>query len=451
MTEEIFAFEFEPKAHNIIMVAGIGGGGGNAVNHMYDLGITDVTFMVCNTDSQALNASPVPLKLQLGAGYGAGNNPEVAKQAARNSVDDIIETFKQEGTKMVFITAGMGGGTGTGAAPVIAKVANELDILTVAIVTLPFSFEGEKRMTQAKRGINELREYVDAILVMDNDKIHEIYGELSVTDAFGQANNLLADAAKGISEIITRVGAVNVDFEDVRTVMTRSGVAMMGTAKASGEGRDVLVAQESVSSPLLNHNYIKGAKDILLNITHGKNPASLSEAGSIVEYVQENSGNGANIIWGLAQDLDLADDEMKVVLIATQFGEEVNDSIFGSDYKLVNSTIHPVGEVPPVGLNTIPLDEVLSESPFSGRDRGLVSAFKDEFVGKVNGQQSLVVHSNNIYSNLALVLSKPAFLRRNMKLDTKLKTGAGKAKKVLLSSESPQETPEFKEVNLFDN
>ena len=239
MSEEnkIIDFEIPKLSPSIIMVTGVGGGGSNAVNHMYELEIADVSFMVCNTDPQALRNSPVPVKVRLGQnGLGAGNNPEKGRQAALESLDEIIEIYKREGTKMVFITAGMGGGTGTGAAPVIARAAKEMGILTVAIVTIPFKTEGPKRMRQAYQGIEELRGCVDSLLLINNENIQEIFGKLTLTEAFGKADDILATAAKGIAEVITRENTVNVDFADVQTVMTDSGVALMGSGRASGEG-----------------------------------------------------------------------------------------------------------------------------------------------------------------------------------------------------------------------
>lgn len=317
--KDIIDFEIPKLSPSIIMVTGVGGGGSNAVNHMFELEIADVSFMVCNTDPQALRNSPVPVKVRLGQnGLGAGNNPEKGRQAALESLDEIIEIYKREGTKMVFITAGMGGGTGTGAAPVIARAAKELGILTVAIVTLPFKTEGPKRMRQAQQGIEELRGCVDSLLLINNENIQEIFGKLTLTEAFGKADDILATAARGIAEVITRENTVNVDFADVQTVMSDSGVALMGSGRASGEDRAMKVANMALESPLLNHNDIAGAKNILINITSGDEEITLEETYMITEYIQERAGNNADIIWGAGKD-DALGQDIEVTIIATGF------------------------------------------------------------------------------------------------------------------------------------
>lgn len=321
MSEEnnIIDFEIPKLSPSIIMVTGVGGGGSNAVNHMYELEIADVSFMVCNTDPQALRNSPVPLKVRLGQnGLGAGNNPEKGRQAALESLDEIIEIYKRESTKMVFITAGMGGGTGTGAAPVIARAAKEMGILTVAIVTIPFKTEGPKRMRQAYQGIEELRGCVDSLLLINNENIQEIFGKLTLSEAFGKADDILATAARGIAVVITRENTINVDFADVQTVMTDSGVALMGSGRASGEDRAMKVANMALESPLLNHNDIAGAKNILINITSGEEEITLEETYMITEYIQERAGNNADIIWGAGKDDSLGSD-IEVTIIATGF------------------------------------------------------------------------------------------------------------------------------------
>jgi cell division protein FtsZ len=288
--DELINFELPVNKHSIIKVLGIGGGGGNAVNHMHSLGIKDVDFMVCNTDAQALANSPVPLKIQLGEslteGRGAGNKPEIGRQAAIENLNDVTEVLSNN-TKMVFITAGMGGGTGTGAAPVIAKAAKELGILTVAILTIPFRNEGQRRINQALEGIAEIENHVDSLLVINNEKIRSIYGDLKVSEAFSKADDILAIAAKGIAEIITVHGYINVDFADVETVMTNSGVAIMGSAKSEGEDRAIKAVQDALKSPLLNDNDIKGAKNILINITSGTEEVTMDEIGQITDYIQE--------------------------------------------------------------------------------------------------------------------------------------------------------------------
>lgn len=297
------------------------------MNHMYKLGITDVSFMVCNTDRQALERSPIPTKIRLGdnltGGLGAGNKPERGRQAAMESIEDVRKALEENNTKMVFVTAGMGGGTGTGAAPVIAKAAKELGILTVAIVTIPFKTEGRKRIEQAIAGIEEIGHCVDSLLVIDNENIHEIYGELTLTEAFDRADDILATAAKSIAEIITTHYKVNVDFEDVRTVMQDSGVALMGSAMGNGDNRALEVAELAMSSPLLNHKDISGAQNVLLNITSGEREVTLSETYQITEYIQERAGdnNSTDLIWGAGQDESLGDN-IRVTVIATGFGFE---------------------------------------------------------------------------------------------------------------------------------
>ncbi|MCS4434080.1 cell division protein FtsZ [Aquiflexum gelatinilyticum] len=312
-----------PKNHkSIIKVIGVGGGGSNAVNHMYNQGIKDVEFVVVNTDAQALKSSPVPLRLQLGAnlteGLGAGANPEKGKSAALESKEDIRELLS-DNTKMVFITAGMGGGTGTGAAPVIAKIAKDMDILTVGIVTAPFVFEGRKKMIAAQQGIEALKESCDTVLVILNDKLREIYGNLAIRSAFAKADNVLTTAAKSIAEIITIHQDVNVDFEDVKTVMKNAGAAVMGSATEEGEGRAIRAAEKAIASPLLNNVDIKGAQKILLSIMSGEDDElSMDELSEITEYIQERAGDDAEVIFGQGIDSELSKG-IRVTVIATGF------------------------------------------------------------------------------------------------------------------------------------
>ena len=322
---ETGSYKFEvPKqsgTRSIIKVIGVGGGGSNAVNHMYKQGIKDVEFVVCNTDNQALNSSPVPNKLQIGAnlteGLGCGANPEVGKNAALESKEQIREMLV--GTKMVFVTAGMGGGTGTGAAPVIAKIAKDMDILTVGIITAPFVFEGKKKMSQAEMGIDALRANCDTVLVILNDKLREIYGNLSINQAFAQADNILTTAAKGIAEIITLAGYVNVDFQDVRTVMLNAGAAVMGSTETRGDSRAKKAAEGALSSPLLDNRDIMGAKKILLSIISGvEAELQMDELTEITEYIQEQAGEEAEMIFGHGVDPDLGD-RIRVTVIATGF------------------------------------------------------------------------------------------------------------------------------------
>ena len=314
-------FDLPKDQSSIIKVIGVGGGGGNAVNHMYNQGIKGVDFVICNTDQQALDISPVPIKMQLGAslteGRGAGAIPEIGKNAAIENIDDI-KAFLQTNTKMVFITAGMGGGTGTGAAPVIAKVAKDMGILTVGIVTVPFSFEGRKRKLQAEEGLEEMRKNVDTLLIINNDRLREMFGNLSLGNAFAQADDVLATAAKGIAEVISVTGMINVDFNDVSTVMKNSGVAIMGSAVAEGEDRAIEAVKTSLSSPLLNDNNIVGAKYVLLNITYGSKEILMDEIGEITDYIQDEAGATADVIWGHGYDESLGEG-ICVTLIATGF------------------------------------------------------------------------------------------------------------------------------------
>jgi cell division protein FtsZ len=321
MIEELINFDLPVDRSSIIKVIGVGGGGSNAVNHMFRKGIRDVNFVVCNTDAQALQHSPVTVKIQLGEslteGRGAGNKPEIGRQAAIENIQDVIDVLNKN-TKMVFITAGMGGGTGTGAAPIIAKAAKELGLLTVAIVTIPFRFEGDRRINQAIEGINEIEKYVDSLLVINNEKLREVCGNLRFSEAFSYADNVLATAAKGIAEIITVPGYVNVDFADVETVLAKSGVALMGTGVAEGENRAVKAVQQALTSPLLNDNDIKGTENMLLNITSGNSEITMDEIGEIADYVNSEVGTSPNIIWGTGHDEKLGD-KISITIIATGF------------------------------------------------------------------------------------------------------------------------------------
>jgi len=317
-----YRFDLPKNQKSIIKVIGVGGGGSNAVNHMFGLGIKDVEFVVVNTDAQALKSSPVPLRLQLGAnlteGLGAGANPEQGRRAALETEDEIRELLA-DNTKMVFITAGMGGGTGTGAAPIVAKIAKELNILTVGIVTAPFMFEGKKKMAVAQAGIEALRENCDTVLVILNDKLREIYGNLAIRTAFSKADDILSTAARSIAEIITIHQDVNVDFEDVKTVMKDAGAAVMGSATEEGEGRAIRAAGLAISSPLLNNVDIKGAQKILLSIISGEEEElSMDELSDITEYIQEKAGDNAEVIFGQGIDPELGR-AIRVTVIATGF------------------------------------------------------------------------------------------------------------------------------------
>ena len=316
--DETVQFDFPTDSPKIIKVIGVGGGGCNAVNHMYTEGIEGVAFMVCNTDSKALNDSPVPNKLQLGKGLGAGNKPEKARKDAEDSIDEIKERLS-DGTLMVFITAGMGGGTGTGAAPVIAKVAKDMDILTVAIVTIPYQWEADKKIDQALDGVEEISKHVDALIVIKNDKLSEIYGEMDFEEAYDKADDIVLVAAKGISDIITLHGKINLDFNDVRTVLKEGGVAIMGTGYGSGEGRVTKAIDNAQTSPLLNNNDIFNAKKVVLCISYSsQRKLMMSEMDAVKEFMSRFSRN-IETKHGVEKDETLGD-QVKITLLATGFG-----------------------------------------------------------------------------------------------------------------------------------
>jgi cell division protein FtsZ len=321
MTEDLLNFSFPKTSSNIIKVVGIGGGGCNAVNHMYQEGITGVDFILCNTDAQAMQNSSVPVKIQLGVtlteGRGAGNRPEMGEEAAKENYEDI-KTVLEDGTKMVFLTAGMGGGTGTGAAPVIAELCHDLGILTIAVVTVPSPAEGKKRLGQALEGIEKLRNSVDSLLVISNKKLQNIYGDLPARQAFKMADNIVATAVKGVAEIITVHGNINIDFTDVSTVMSESKVFIMGTGYASGENRAISAINQALESPLLDNNDINGAKSILLNIISGQEEITMGEIGYIIDKLQERAGQDADIIWGNGYDESLGNN-ISVTILATGF------------------------------------------------------------------------------------------------------------------------------------
>ena len=322
--DEIVQFDFPTDSPKIIKVIGVGGGGGNAVNHMYREGIHDVTFVLCNTDNQALAESPVPVKLQLGRsitqGLGAGNRPERARDAAEESIDDIKEQLI-DGTKMVFITAGMGGGTGTGAAPVIARIAKEMDILTVGIVTIPFIFEGEKKIIQALDGVERIAQHVDALLVINNERLREIYADLTFMNAFGKADDTLSIAAKSIAEIITMRGTVNLDFADVKTILKDGGVAIMSTGFGEGENRVTKAIDDALHSPLLNNNDIFNAKKVMLNVSFCPTSELMMEEMNEIHEFMSKFREGVEVIWGVAVDNSL-DTKVKITVLATGFGVE---------------------------------------------------------------------------------------------------------------------------------
>jgi len=360
-------FELPQEENSIIKVIGVGGGGSNAVNHMYRLGIKGVDFVICNTDKQAMDQSPVPNKIQLGSsltkGLGAGAMPEVGRNAALESIDEI-KSYLDANTQMVFITAGLGGGTGTGAAPVIASIAREMGILTVGIVTIPFAFEGKKRRMQAEAGLEEMKKYVDTLLVIGNDKLRDIYGKLKMSEAFAHADDVLTGAAKSIAEIISLHMHINVDFNDVKTVMTDSGVAIMGSAIASGEKRALKAVEQALNSPLLNDNDISGARHVLLNIMSGSDDIDMDEFGEITDFIQEAAGGTAELITGYGTDASLGDN-VSVTIIATGFNTKQAtgfESPMIKDRKVVNLDDKAETKIETKQTNII--DEIKTNEPF---------------------------------------------------------------------------------------
>ena len=355
-------FDLPKNKSNVIKVIGVGGGGSNAINYMHSKGIKGVDFVVCNTDSQALENSKVENKIQLGIslteGLGAGANPEIGEKAAVESFDDLKKMLETN-TKMVFITAGMGGGTGTGAAPVISKLAKEMDILTVGIVTMPFQFEGKVREEQAKKGIDKLKNEVDALIVINNNKLRDIYGNLGFKEGFAKADEVLATASKGIAEVITHHYTQNIDLKDAKTVLSNSGNAIMGSSTASGSKRSIEAISSALDSPLLNDNRINGAKNVLLLIVSGKEEITIDEIGLINDYIQEKAGHGANIIMGVGEDLSL-ENSISVTVIATGFDPNQQEEIINSDpKKIIHNLDENGGFVQNLGSKNNSNDELL--------------------------------------------------------------------------------------------
>ena len=411
MTDELMSEIKAPKTDgSIIMVVGVGGAGGNAVNHMWNLGIRGVTFMVCNTDQQALDKSPVEQKIRLGAeGLGAGNDPENGRRAAVESLPEIRQHLEEAGTRMLFITAGMGGGTGTGASPVIAKLAKEMGLLTVAIVTSPLAVEGKIRYEQAFRGIEELRQNVDSLLIINNENILEIYGRLSLKQAFGKADDILCSAAKGIAEIITvESDLVNVDFADVSKVMRNSGRAHMAVATAEGDNRAETAAEASLRSPLLDHNLISGAKNILLNISVSNADSLMyEEVVRILEYIQAHASvqddNGvihnANIIWGTSEKPQLGN-AIELVVVATGFSGDASVDV-------MKQIIPPARITEPVKEPVAPVLEPIK--PVAPPQRP--------------PEQVMLGAKSTRYNNIELLLAKPAYQSRNSKFIVQMPGG----------------------------
>ena len=436
MTDELMSEIKAPKTDgSIIMVVGVGGAGGNAVNHMWNLGIRGVTFMVCNTDQQALDKSPVEQKIRLGAeGLGAGNDPENGRRAAVESLPEIRQHLEEAGTRMLFITAGMGGGTGTGASPVIAKLAKEMGLLTVAIVTSPLAVEGKIRYEQAFRGIEELRQNVDSLLIINNENILEIYGRLSLKLAFGKADDILCSAAKGIAEIITvESDLVNVDFADVSKVMRDSGRAHMAVATAEGDNRAETAAEASLRSPLLDHNLISGAKNILLNISVSNADSLMyEEVVRILEYIQAHASvqddNGvihnANIIWGTSEKPQLGN-AIELVVVATGFSGDASVDV-------MKQIIPPARITEPVKEPVAPVLEPIK--PVAPPQRP--------------PEQVMLGAKSTRYNNIELLLAKPAYQSRNSKFIVQMPGGR---KEVLREeSENSQQAADSQGGSLFD-
>ena len=385
MSDDIMNFDLPLERSSIIKVLGIGGGGNNAVNHMFEKGIRDVNFVVCNTDHQALTKSPVPIKVQIGEslteGRGAGSRPEIGRQAAIENIDDVMDALSGN-TKMVFITTGMGGGTGTGATPVIAKACKDAGLLTIAVVTIPFKSEGKVRIRQAIDGVTELKDYVDSLLVINNEKLREIYGNQPVSTAFAKADDILTTAVKGIAEIITITGYINVDFADVETVMKNSGVSIMGMGKAAGENRAIKAIENALASPLLNSNDVTGANSILINISSGtgEHEITMDELGEITDYMYDSASDDALIIRGLSKDESL-NEEISVTVIATGFE---SNSIFQPYKPKKPSKVELLSP-----RNAIP-DRIIPETGedvFSVHDKGkksIITDFEEESQGVID-------------------------------------------------------------------
>ena len=379
-------FDMPKTQSNTIKVIGVGGGGSNAVNHMYTQQIRGVDFVICNTDAQALENSPVPNKIQLGAnltsGLGAGANPEIGAQAAKESMQEIQQMLNNQ-TKMVFITAGMGGGTGTGAAPIIAKIAKDMDILTVGIVTMPFAFEGRRRSSQAQLGIDQLRQNVDSLIVINNNKLREVYGNLGFKAGFSKADEVLATASRGIAEVITHHYKQNIDLHDAKTVLSNSGTAIMGSAKEAGIDRAKTAIVKALDSPLLNDNKITGAKNVLLLIVSGTNEVTLDEIGEINDFIQDEAGYDANIIMGIGEDEELGD-AIAVTIVATGFAKDQQSTITNTEVKKI---VHTLEDEQKATYNfeqkTMSVDTAIDQPIAAGRDEKIVHTLVEDIEEEV--------------------------------------------------------------------
>jgi len=489
MSDDIMNFDLPVERSSIIKVLGIGGGGNNAVNHMFEKGIRDVNFVVCNTDHQALTKSQVPIKVQIGEslteGRGAGSKPEVGRQAAIENIDDVMDALSGN-TKMVFITTGMGGGTGTGATPVIAKACKDAGLLTIAVVTIPFKSEGKVRIRQAIDGVTELKDHVDSLLVINNEKLREIYGNQPVSTAFAKADDILTTAVKGIAEIITVTGYINVDFADVETVMKNSGVSIMGMGKASGENRAVKAIENALSSPLLNSNDVTGANSILINISSGtgEHELTMDELGEITDYMYEAASDDALIIRGLSKD-DTLNEEISVTVIATGFE---SNSIF-QPYKpkkpskvelLSNKNAIPSRIIPETGNDVFSVHEKGKKSIITDfeEEQGMLdfNLEQSEYFNESNRQRNQndedsgekpeatlrkVKHIQNMLKkeglsnktmkeNIDTFEDVPAYVRRNMAIGGGDNTSESKTSKFTLTSGDNDE-PVLRENNAYLN
>ena len=491
MSDDIMNFDLPVERSSIIKVLGIGGGGNNAVNHMFEKGINDVNFVICNTDHQALTKSQVPIKVQIGEslteGRGAGSKPEIGKQAAIENINDVMDALSGN-TKMVFITTGMGGGTGTGATPVIAKACKEAGLLTIAVVTIPFKSEGKVRIRQAIDGVTELKDYVDSLLVINNEKLREIYGNQPVSTAFAKADDILTTAVKGIAEIITVTGYINVDFADVETVMKNSGVSIMGMGKAAGENRAIKSIEDALSSPLLNSNDITGAKSILINISSGtgEHEITMDELGEITDYMYDAASDDALIIRGLSKDENL-NEEISVTVIATGFE---SNSIF-QPYKhkkpskvelLTNKNAIPSRIIPETGNDVFSVHEKGKKSiitDFEEESQGIIdfslehnhemeeirsrrtvenneegSEKPEATLRKVKHMQNMLkregLSNKTMKENIDTFEDVPAYVRRNLSLGNQESGTESKLSKFTLTSDDNDE-PVLRENNAYLN
>lgn len=454
-------FTFPEKKNHIIKVIGVGGGGGNAVNHMYNQGIEGVDFFIANTDKQALEGSPIPNKYQIGEnlteGLGAGADPEKGKKAALESIDELAGDLA-ESTKMIFITAGMGGGTGTGAAPIIAKTARELGILTVGIVTTPFKFEGKRRREHAEDGIAKMKESVDSLLVINNDKLRDMYGNLSLTNAFEHADNILATAAKSIAEIITFEGYINVDFMDVKSTMENSGVALMGTATADGDDRAISASKQALLSPLLADNDIKGAKKILLNIASGKKEITMDETSEITDYIRDEAGEDADLIFGCSRDEALGD-AISVTIIATAFETQEEKDRKDLPFEIENASNVPfekqiedsVTEKSEKIILTLDDNEQLPfeiDDPIEEPRAQTYEEPKKVRIGLGVGRDGSQIEPQRRELNLMELESTPAYIRKARKLEAVDHSSTNNISRLTLQTDD-EKRPEIRNNNRF--